>query len=224
MTDYYEELPREEQEKIKDIIRKLLRQTFILERKYDKKEGRLLLNKDYYFCEKHMEFLSWYLGVAGICLLENSGLGTIYIQGEDTIGEKLPMLATIYLLLFKLIYDEQMAEVSTSVNVVTTLGEVNSKAGEFRLVKAVSSMTEIKRALTILKKYQMIEVPDSLDECREQTRIIIFPSINVVLMRENIQKLLDSFRDETDGSPYSADREPDADNGDTEGEIQDGEQ
>lgn len=52
------------------------------------------------------------------------------------MGERLPKLATIYLLLLKLIYDEQMAAVSSSVNIVTTFGELNGKVGEFRLAKA----------------------------------------------------------------------------------------
>ena len=38
----------------------------------------------------------------------------IYIQGEDLVGEKIPRLATLYLLILKLIYDEQMENVSAS--------------------------------------------------------------------------------------------------------------
>lgn len=196
MTEYYEQLTQEEQEKLQEMIQMLFRQTFLLERKYDRKEERFLANKDYYFCEKHMEFLSWYLGVAGIRIYENSDLGTIYIQGEPTLGGKLSMLATIYLLLFKLLYDEQMAAASTSTHIVTTLGELNSKAGEFCLMKSLSSITEMRRALSILKRYQMIEILDSMDELNENTRIIIFPCIHIVMMREDIQKLLKTFSEE----------------------------
>ena len=60
---------------------------------------------------------------------ENAHMGLIYIQGEALWGEKLPRLATIYLLVLKLIYDEQMAAVSSSSHIVTTLGAVNGKAG-----------------------------------------------------------------------------------------------
>ena len=95
--------------------------------------------------------------------------------------------------LLKLIYDEQMAAVSSSVNIVTTFGELNGKVGEFRLAKSLSSLTEIKRALALLKKYQMIELIDMLEELNEHTRIIIYPCINLVLMREDILKLLNSF-------------------------------
>lgn len=193
MLAYLKELSTQEQDEMREVLNKLYRQTFILERKYDRRQGRMVINKEYYFCEKHMDFLQEYLEAAGIRIYENSQLGTIYIQGEPMLGERLPKLATIYLLLLKLLYDEQMSEVSSSVNIVTTLGDLTGKAGEFGLIKSLTSQAEMKRALNILKRYQMIEVLDSMDELTNQTRIIIFPSINVVLMREDILKLLQRF-------------------------------
>lgn len=196
MWEYYEQLSQEEQERLQEMIQKLLRQTFLLERSYDHKAGRMLVNKDYYVCEKHMEFLAGYFKVAGIRICENTELGTIYIQGECVLGERLPRLATIYLLLLKLLYDEHMASASSSTHIVTTFGELNGKAGEFRLIKSLASLTEIKRALGVLKRYQMIAMMDTLEELDEQTKILIYPSINVVLLREDIVRLLDSFTEE----------------------------
>lgn len=196
MLDYIRELSTQEQDEMKDVLNKLYRQTFILERKYDKKSSRMTVNKDYYFCEKHMEFLKEYLEVAGITVHVNSELGTIYIQGEPLMGERLPKLATIYLLILKLLYDEQMEQVSSSVNIVTTLGELTAKTAEFGLIKTLTSQAEMKRALNVLKRYQLIEVPESMEELDNQTRILIFPSINVVLMREDILKLLERFAGE----------------------------
>ena len=66
MLEIYEQLTQEEQEKLQDVIRQLYRQTFLLERKYDKKAGRMIANKDFYFCDKHMEFLTAYFAVAGV--------------------------------------------------------------------------------------------------------------------------------------------------------------
>lgn len=196
MLAYIKELSTAEQEQMSAVISKLYRQTFILERKYDRRAERMVVNKEYYFCEKHMEFLKEYLEVAGITIHSNSELGTIYIQGEPVMGERLPKLSTIYLLLLKLIYDEKMSEVSSSVNIATTLGELTAKAGEFGLIKSLTSQAEMKRALNVLKRYQLIEVPDSMEELNNQTRIFIFPSIQIVLMREEIRKLLELFSGE----------------------------
>ena len=207
MFEYYKELATTDQEKLKDVITQLLAQSFILERKYDRKKGRMVLNKDFYFCENHMEFLTQYFEVAVIRMQKNTELGSIYIQGNATLGEKLPKLSTIYLLLLKLLYDEKMASVSSSVNVVVTFAELNTKVGEFRLVKGLSSLSEVKRAFGILKKYQMVEVLDSLDELSEQTRILVYPCINLVLLQEDMVGLLQSFSQEEE-----------------EGELTDGEQ
>ena len=199
MLAYIKELSTQEQEEMREVLSRLYRQTFILERRYDKRAGRMVINKEYYFCEKHMEFLKEYLETAGISIQENTELGTIYIQGEPVMGERLPKLATIYLLLLKLLYDEKMAEVSASINIVATLGELTVKAGEFGLIKNLTSQAEMKRALNVLKRYQLIEVMDSMEELDNQTRILIFPSINVVLMREDILKLLIVFSAEEIG-------------------------
>ena len=221
MTDipYFDGLMGEEQREITDSIRLLLRQTFILERKYDRRTGRFQYNREFRICNKHLEFIRTYFSISGISVYENSQLGVIYIQGETLVGDKLPRLATLYLLILKLIYDEQMAAVSSSVNIVTTFGELNGKVGEFRLAKSLSSLTEIKRALALLKKYQMIELIDVLEELNEHTRIIIYPCINLVLMREDILKLLNSFSEEEavpDANEEEEGEMPDGDTADTD--------
>ena len=196
MLEYISQLSNVDQERMQSVLSQLYRQTFLLERKYDKRAGRLVLNQDYYFCEQHMEFLKDYLDVAGIFIDRNTELGAIYIQGQTLLGERLPKLATIYLLLLKLIYDEQMVAASSSVNIVTTFGALSARAGEFRLTRSLSSVSEIRRALAILKKYQMIEPLDALEELNEGTRILIYPCINLLLMREDIKKLLAVFGEE----------------------------
>ena len=219
MIAYYEELDDEERDRLRNVIQVLYRQTFLLERKFDKRTGRMAVSGEYRTGSRHFEFLKEYFAVAGITLQENMHMGLIYIQGETLWGEKLPRLATIYLLVLKLLYDEQMAAVSSSVNIVTTFGELNGKVGEFRLAKSLSSLTEIKRALALLKKYQMIELIDVLEELNEHTRIIIYPCINLVLMREDILKLLNSFSEEEavpDANEEEEGEMPDGDTADTD--------
>lgn len=224
MLAYIKELSTQEQEEMREVLSRLYRQTFILERRYDKRAGRMVINKEYYFCEKHMEFLKEYLETAGISIQENTELGTIYIQGEPVMGERLPKLATIYLLLLKLLYDEKMAEVSASINIVATLGELTVKAGEFGLIKNLTSQAEMKRALNVLKRYQLIEVMDSMEELDNQTRILIFPSINVVLMREDILKLLIVFSAEDgEAEAVTAEQMIMEATEETEGDVADGE-
>lgn len=196
MIPYYEQLTDQEKEELQYVIRLLQRQTFLLERKYEKRSGRLVYNKDYRIADYHLEFLKEYFQIAGIELKENSHMGILYIEGETILGEKIPKLATIYLLILKLLYDEHMEESSVSNNIYTSIGEINEKIGEFHLLKNLSSITEMRRAIALLKRYQMIEPLDVLEELNEDTRMIIYPCVNVVLMADDVRKLIESFRKE----------------------------
>ena len=133
MINYYEELSGEEQRQVTESIQALYRQTFILERRYDRKTRRYQINREYYQCSKHLEFVKAYFAIMDIQVMEHSQIGVIYIRGEQVVGEKLPKLATLYILILKLIYDEQMSAVSTSVNAVTSLGEIHEKLGTYRI-------------------------------------------------------------------------------------------
>ena len=196
MIEYFEQLSQEEQEEITEVIQILYRQTFVLERKFDKRQGRMVPVREYRVLSKHLEFIRAYFKVAGITLRENAHMGVIYIQGEQLWGEKLSRLATIYLLVLKLIYDEQMETVSSSSHIVTTVGALNGKAGEFRVLRGLPSPTEMRRTIALLKKYQIIEPLDVLEELNEETRLVIYPCIHTVLLRDDLRALLETFSEE----------------------------
>lgn len=193
MIDYFEQLGLEEQQRVKESIQLLYRQTFLLERKYDRKTKRYQINREYYQCSKYLEFIRAYFSLMDIEVLENSQMGVIYIRGEQVVGEKLPKLATLYVLILKLIYDEQMSTVSTSVNAMTTLSEIHEKLGTYRLLKKQPSTTEIRRSLALLKKYQLIEPLDVLEELDGFSRMVIYPAIQVVLLGDDVRALLKTF-------------------------------
>lgn len=196
MIEYFEQLSQEEQEEITEVIQILYRQTFVLERKFDKRQGRMVPVREYRVLSKHLEFIRAYFKVAGITLRENAHMGVIYMQGEQLWGEKLSRLATIYLLVLKLIYDEQMETVSSSSHIVTTVGALNGKAGEFRVLRGLPSPTEMRRTIALLKKYQIIEPLDVLEELNEETRLVIYPCIHTVLLGDDLRALLETFSEE----------------------------
>lgn len=196
MIEYFEQLSQEEQEEITEVIQILYRQTFVLERKFDKRQGRMVPVREYRVLSKHLQFIRAYFKVAGITLRENAHMGVIYIQGEQLWGEKLSRLATIYLLVLKLIYDEQMETVSSSSHIVTTVGALNGKAGEFRVLRGLPSPTEMRRTIALLKKYQIIEPLDVLEELNEETRLVIYPCIHTVLLGDDLRALLETFSEE----------------------------
>lgn len=198
MTDipYFDGLMGEEQREITDSIRLLLRQTFILERKYDRRTDGSSITGNSVSAINTWSLYALIFPSAAYRFMRISQLGVIYIQGETLVGDKLPRLATLYLLILKLIYDEQMESVSTSVNVYTTLGEIHEKLGSYRLFKKQPSPTDIRRAVTLLKKYQVIEPLELLDDLNGNSRLIVYPCINVVLLGDDVRELLESFRED----------------------------
>lgn len=84
---YFDGLSQEEKKEVTDGLKTLLRQTFVLEHKYDKRTERFTYNQEFRSCNKHLEFIRAYLSVIGVSVMENSQLGIIYIQGETTMGE-----------------------------------------------------------------------------------------------------------------------------------------
>lgn len=203
MIDYYEELSPEDQRKVTESVQALYRQTFLLERRYDRKTKRYQMNREYYECGRHLEFVKAYFGIMGIEVVENSQMGVIYIRGEQVIGEKLPKLATLYILVLKLLYDEQMSAVSTSVNAMTSLGEIHEKLGTYRLLKKQPSVTEIRRTIALLKRYQIIEPLEVLEEMDGRSPMVIYPTVNVVLMGDDVRALIETYveGDEEDDEP-----------------------
>ena len=210
LIPYYDNLTGEEKREVTESIRLLLRQTFLLERKYDRKTERFVNNREYRICGKHLEFIREYLAISGIYVQENSQLGVIYIQGETQMGERLPRLATLYILILKLIYDEQMESVSTSVNVYTTLGEMQGKLGNYRLFKKQPSPTDIRRAIALLKKYQLVEPLDLMEDLKAGSRLIIYPCINMVLLGDDVRQLLASYSGEETAGAAERDSEDEA--------------
>ena len=88
MTEYYDTLTDEEKDEIRDIIQMLFRQTFLLERKYDRRAGRMTIVREYRTADRHLEFLKEYFAVAGIALRQNVHMGVIYMSGGSTLGRE----------------------------------------------------------------------------------------------------------------------------------------
>ena len=112
------------------------------------------------------------------------------------MGREAAKLATIYLLVLKLIYDDRWRRYLPAAILSPRWGAVNGKAGDFRVLHGLPSPTEMRRTIALLKKYQIIEPLDVLEELNEHTRLIIYPCIHAVLMGDDIKELLETFGEE----------------------------
>ena len=62
-------------------------------------------------------------------------------------------------------------------------------------MKSLPSITEMRRTIALLKKYQIIEPLDVLEELNESTRLVIY-CIHTVLLGDDIRELLATFSEE----------------------------
>ncbi len=195
MIEYYNQLFLEEQQELTAAIKLLQAQTFVLEKKYDRVIGRYQINHSYRICEKHLDFIKAYFRIADLEVVENRQYGIIGLQSNTLQGEKLSRLTSVFILLLKLLYDEKMNSVSNSIHVYVSVKEVVEKIQLFGLWdnRAISP-TDLRRALSALKKYQVIEILDTLQDITYDTRLIIYPTIHLLLTPEDVAGILSQYQ------------------------------
>ncbi len=202
MFDYYDGLLDEDKEELTGVIKDLYGQTFLLERKYDKKSGRYQLNRMYRVCERHFDFLREYFKIGDMELIENRQYGIMALRTRSVQGDKLSRLTTLFILLLKLIFDEQMNTASNSTQVFTTLDEIYDKLLLFRLWNNKSiSPTELRKTIAVLKKYQVIEVMEDIGELEGSTKFILYPTVSLILNGQSIQGLLEQYQENEEEDP-----------------------
>ena len=81
------------------------------------------------------------------------------------------------------------------------LADIHERLGSFGLLNRQPSATEVRRAVSMLKKYQILEPLDLLEELEGASRMVIYPSINMLLVGDDARALVDTFREteEEDG-------------------------
>ncbi len=196
MIPYYKELTEEEQAEVTKTIALLQSQTFVLERRYDRKTARYQYNKEYRICEKHLDFLMDYFKIAGIELIENRQYGVMALRGNQLMGDKLSKLTTIFILLLKLVFEEKMNRVSNSVHVYVSINEIYDKIHLFRLWdnKAIP-ITELKKTIAVLRKFQIIELLESDGEINGETKLIVYPAINLILSADEVRNTITQYQE-----------------------------
>jgi len=58
------------------------------------------------------------------------------------------------------------------------------------------SPTEMRKTIALLKKYQILEPLDVMEELDENSRMVIYPCINTVLVGDDVRELLGTFSEE----------------------------
>ena len=133
-------LTPQEAEELKKTIRDLMRQSCIIETKYDTDRDCLKDNPRYRICMRHREFLTDYFDVMGCALVYDPQDHFFRLTGDGVGTEKFSETTTLFILLMKLIYKEKIMGEGLKAT-VTTLEEVPSLGWKARSLPSLSRTT-----------------------------------------------------------------------------------
>lgn len=179
-----------QKDRFRQAANKLLNQCFLLKKKESTK-------KDYMFVQQNKELFIPYFELLGYQLLINEDQGVIGLINHYGTGRlNLSKYASIMLLIFRLLYLEKRKELGTFSEEVTVLmEEVRAKYAMLKIkAKPVMDKTMEKSIISLLKKYNLIMNIES-DVTWSDTRIIIYPSINMAVQTDDINNYFNQIKE-----------------------------
>lgn len=189
----YEALPDRDKEQFAKVISRLFDETFLLRDIWDTKENRLVGNRDYRFVERVRPIMEAYLHVSGWALQVDSLRGVIAIYNRFGHNRRqLDKLTTYVLFILRLIYDEQMEEVSMRREIVIPLRDVYEKLHTLGFVEKKLAQYRLQSTLTQLRKISIIERIDG-EDIQQDSRWIVYPSIRLLVPEDRINQIYENL-------------------------------
>ena len=198
MFKYLEELSPTEVENVRKTIQALLRQTCILQVKYDPATLEARDNARYQSCVKHRDFIADYLGVLGCELIHDPQDHMFRIAGDGVLVEKMSLTTTRLILLLKLIYRDKIMGEGLHAT-VTNLAEIREYGRNTGLLPDKLTAQEWQNALNVMRVHQMIDLPGAILNVEDRTPIYIYSTVNIFCTAADIAELVKRYQTEVDG-------------------------
>lgn len=193
MLEYAQNLPPQEAEELKRAIRDLMRQSCILETKYDASRGILKDNPRYRLCQKHRDFLIDYFDTMGAVLNYDPQDHFFRLTGEGVAAEKFSETTTLILLLMKLIYKEKIMGDGLMAT-MTNLKELRQYGSDTGLITRRLTDRELYEAMSVMKTHQMAEFPCALSDVEDDTPIYLYNMINVFCQGGAVSRIFAKYQ------------------------------
>ncbi len=195
MFDYLGGLSATEADNLRKTIVALFRQTCILKTKYDPDTLEPRDNPQFDICDRHRDFIGDYLAVLGCELAYDSQERIFWITGEGANPEKLNATETKYMLILKMIYRDKILGKGLSAT-VTNLEEIRSYGAKTGLIKEKPLAGDVKDALFVMSRHQIIEVSGAIQNVDDRTHIYIYGTINMYLTSMDVMTLVNEYQGE----------------------------
>ncbi|MCI9441179.1 MAG: DUF4194 domain-containing protein [Ruminococcus sp.] len=195
MITYMEELSMAEAENLKKTISRLFRQTCILQMRYDPVTLAPRDNPDYETCIRHREFIENYLSVLG-CELEHDPQEHIFrLKGEGAETEKISQTTTMIILLVRMIYRDKILGEGLHAT-VTNLKEIREYGANTGLLDRKLTTAEWRDTLYLMNRHQMIELPGSVRDVKDETPIYLYSTILLYVSAADMNQMIEEYREE----------------------------
>jgi hypothetical protein len=176
-----------------------------------------LLNDNFIYASRQDDYNDYYSVLGMRNLIENffsmidydlvhiDTYKIFYIQtNADRNRLKLKKLETVIVLVLRLLYHKGSLDVNSSSDISTTLGKMITEINQTSIFKNQVTKTEYKNALTLLRRYKLIDFSFT-DFEKEDSVIVIYPTILYVAKIDNIDMLNQKIK------TYIATKESDTD-------------
>lgn len=160
-----------------------------------------LLNDNFIYASKQEDYNDYYSVLGMRNLIENifsmmdydlvhiDTYKIFYIQtNADRNRLKLKKLETVIVLVLRLLYHKGSLNVNSSSDISTTLGNIITEINQTGIFKTQVPKTDYKNALTLLRRYKLVDFKFT-DFEKEDNVIIIYPTILYVAKIDNIDML-----------------------------------
>jgi len=180
------------------LVNLILSHTFIIRNTFDQKSVSMKINPDYRFVERHYDLFQDYLSYAGWALLKDNGYGVIalenaYEQNRIRLGRG----TTLILYILKLIFEEERERVTLRHEILTTTGQIVQKMITLGLIPKRPPIKDLTESLRQLSYHNIIEKMDG--QWHEfDTKLLILPSILLVVSNASISRLQDEIAEGED--------------------------
>jgi hypothetical protein len=186
----FESMNTKEQMDFSRVCNMLLAHTYIL-----REDEQQRISRDYTFIERNFELFSDYLSLSGWQIYKDSQYGVIFVKNVEGYNKlTLSKLATVVLIILRIIYEEKRVQAGVTSNVSTTTGELLVKmVNEFSIYPKKPQQKELKDVFQIFDSHNLIrKLGDSYDDV--ECKIQILPSILIAVSNERCKTICDILK------------------------------
>lgn len=191
-------LTQKEQEMFKTVCNELLSNTFVVRTLYQQGKGRVQ-NPKYTFLSVHFTLVQEYLSFLDWELRKDEFNGYFYVLHKNEVNRRtLNKTETAILLALRMIYQDNQEQIGLEQDAYCTVREVLEKiVTEYPILSAKPNMEEVKKALTVFEKYQIIQKIEGKYH-QADAKLSILPTILTVVSAEKLQAVASMLRKENE--------------------------